>query len=28
TPFKLTQSPVSAFAADKLHGTNITKNAT
>ncbi|EZD38656.1 hypothetical protein BY99_27510, partial [Escherichia coli O111:NM str. K6890] len=25
TPFTLTQSPVSAFAADKLHVTDITK---
>ncbi|EES5873198.1 DUF6645 domain-containing protein, partial [Escherichia coli] len=28
TPFTLTQSPVSAFAADKLHVTDITRNAT
>ncbi|EKP2569161.1 DUF1737 domain-containing protein [Escherichia coli] len=28
TPFTLTQSPVSAFAADKLHVTDITKSAT
>ncbi|EOK7843944.1 hypothetical protein V9V78_RS25520, partial [Escherichia coli] len=28
TPFTLTQSPVSAFAADKLHVTDITKNTT
>ncbi|EEQ1799800.1 hypothetical protein ABL319_005109, partial [Escherichia coli] len=28
TPFTLTQSPVSAFAADKLHVTDITKGAT
>ncbi|EFL6170696.1 sialate O-acetylesterase, partial [Escherichia coli] len=28
TPFTLTQSPVSAFAVDKLHVTDITKNAT
>ncbi|HGF4623170.1 TPA: DUF6645 domain-containing protein [Escherichia coli] len=28
TPFTLTQSPVSAFSADKLHVTDITKSAT
>ena len=28
TPFTLTQSPVSAFAADKLHVTDITRGAT
>ncbi|EJB3793250.1 sialate O-acetylesterase, partial [Escherichia coli] len=28
TPFTLTQSPVSAFAVDKMHVTDITKNAT
>ncbi|EFF3837520.1 DUF1737 domain-containing protein [Escherichia coli] len=28
TPFTLTQSPVSAFSADKLHVTDITKGAT
>ncbi|EPT0381006.1 DUF6645 domain-containing protein, partial [Escherichia coli] len=28
TPFTLTQSPVSAFAADKLHVTDITRSAT
>ncbi|NEN48754.1 hypothetical protein G3V81_22355 [Escherichia coli] len=28
TPFTLTQSQVSAFSADKLHVTDITKSAT